>query len=119
MSHFGKPAQPFSTEAKQYLQDYILHHSVKVKLLRKDQYDRLVGMVFVRKFKLGFIPVWENVSTEMLKRGLACLYEGASAEYDDYYSDFLKNQQVAQQWKRGIWSLSNFQSPGDYKKQYK
>ena len=43
MGHFGKTPQPYSQEAKNWLSDYLLGKSVTVKLLKKDQYDRIIG----------------------------------------------------------------------------
>jgi endonuclease YncB( thermonuclease family) len=43
MGHFGKTPQPFSQEAKDWLAQYIEGQHVSVKLLKMDQYERIVG----------------------------------------------------------------------------
>lgn len=42
-AHFGKPAQPYSAEALAYLTQLVLHRDVKVEMLSKDQYSRIVS----------------------------------------------------------------------------
>jgi endonuclease YncB( thermonuclease family) len=42
-SHFGKPAQPYATESLVWLREKILGKTVYCKLLRKDQYSRIVS----------------------------------------------------------------------------
>ena len=42
--HFGKPAQPYAAESLAWLRERILGKTVYVKLLRKDQYSRIVSI---------------------------------------------------------------------------
>jgi endonuclease YncB( thermonuclease family) len=39
---FGQPGQPFHTEAKKFLSELTRNRTVRVKLLRLDQYNRAV-----------------------------------------------------------------------------
>jgi len=42
MAHFGGKSQPFSTEAKQYLEQLVLGKRVTIQILQRDQYSRAV-----------------------------------------------------------------------------
>lgn len=72
-AHFGRPAQPYSAEALSWLTDYVFGRRVRAKIHKRDQYDRIVATVFVRRFLFR-----RDVSLEMLKRGLATTYEAKS-----------------------------------------
>ena len=43
MAHFGNPAQPYAKEAFDWLTKEVTGKRVKVQLLRKDQYNRIVS----------------------------------------------------------------------------
>ncbi|CAD6574725.1 MAG: putative endonuclease lcl3 [Cyphobasidiales sp. Tagirdzhanova-0007] len=116
-AHFGKPAQPFSEEALSLLTDMVLHRNVKIEMLSKDQYARIVSMVYVRN------PIWwplrKNVSLEMLKAGLAEVYVNSGAEYGTIGKAKLEAaESKAKRKKRGMWSqkASKYESPAEYKR---
>ncbi len=73
-AHFGRPAQPYASEALAFLQSYILGRRVRAYIYKRDQYDRVVGTVWVRRF----LFFRKDVGLEMLKRGLATTYEAKS-----------------------------------------
>lgn len=74
---FGKPGQPFGEEAKQHLQSMVEHKIVHLRLLTKDQYGRGVA-----ELQTGpFWPFVKYVDQEMLKVGLAEVYQGGGAVY--------------------------------------
>ncbi|KAF7729772.1 putative endonuclease lcl3 [Apophysomyces ossiformis] len=114
-AHFGMPAQPFSTESKQFLTDMVHGRHVKVQLLKRDHYGRAVAMVNVRKppFFLS-----KNVSVEMLRAGLASIYVAQGAEYGGISSTLEKVQEKARRRRLGIWSKKSFVSPGDHKAKF-
>lgn len=112
-SHFGRPAQPFAAEALEWLKKYILHRNVRTFVYKRDQYDRIVGTVYVRRFLLR-----RNVGLEMVKRGLATTYEAKSgAEYGGLKEVYEKAEAKAKRKRRGMWSgkASAFESPREYK----
>lgn len=79
LAHFGRPEQPHAREALDFLSSYLLHRRVRVYLHRQDQYQRVVGSAYVRRawdFPLPFRR--RDVSYEMLRRGLATVYEAKS-----------------------------------------
>lgn len=49
-AHFGNPAQAHSAESLEWLKTTLLGRRMKVQLLRKDQYNRIVslGVVSIR-----------------------------------------------------------------------
>ncbi|KAI8645860.1 hypothetical protein BD408DRAFT_360839 [Parasitella parasitica] len=111
-AHFGMPAQPYSAEAKQFLTKLVLNKRVQVQLLSRDQYNRAVAMAYVRKPPLFFK---KNVSAEMLKAGLASIYVAKGAQYAGLLDQLKKYETRAKLFKRGIWSLKKYVSPGDHK----
>ncbi|KAI3343086.1 hypothetical protein F4824DRAFT_444463 [Ustulina deusta] len=112
-AHFGRPAQPFSTDALTWLSNYILGKRVHAKVYRRDQYDRIVATVHVRQFLFR-----RDVSLEMLKMGLATTYEAKSgAEFGGREEKYKAAEAVAKARKLGIWggNPKRFESPRDYK----
>ena len=103
-AHFGKPAQPYSAEALEFLRSYILGRRVRAFVYRRDQYERAVATVFVRRPPF-FLR--KDVSMELLKRGLAVVYDAKQgAEFggplmEDKYRTM---EYLAKKKKLGIWS---------------
>lgn len=103
-AHFGRPAQPYSSEALQWLRSYILGKRVWARIYRKDQYDRVVATVFVRKPPF-FLR--KDVGLEMLKLGLATTYEAKTgAEFGGpKMEQVYKNAEAAARRKgKGMWA---------------
>ncbi|KAI0125914.1 hypothetical protein BJ170DRAFT_453700 [Xylariales sp. AK1849] len=112
-AHFGRPAQPFSTEALAWLSNYVLGRRVRAKIYKRDQYDRIVATVFVRRFLIR-----RDVGLEMLKNGLATTYEAKTgAEFGGLEEKYKAAQAKAKAKKRGMWGgkPDQFESPRDYK----
>jgi len=147
MAHFGKPAQPFSQEAFELyvyilpdlrdanityllavslssLNKTLLHKSVTVELHQRDRYSRVVGTTLVRIKKFPFLVFGRkrNVSEEMLKLGLAEVYERQGAVYggDGKFQRFKELEKIAKRRKLGMWSLKNdeYESPSEYKRRH-
>ncbi|KAI0113970.1 hypothetical protein GGR51DRAFT_505005 [Nemania sp. FL0031] len=112
-AHFGRPAQPFSADALAWLNGYILGRRVRAKVYRRDQYDRIVATVYVRRFLFR-----RDVGLEMLKNGLATTYEAKTGvEFGGLEEEYRVAEAKAKAEKRGIWSgkRAHFESPRDYK----
>jgi endonuclease YncB( thermonuclease family) len=112
-AHFGKPAQPYSTEALEWLKDYILNRRVRAYIYKRDQYERVVATVFVRRSLL-----LRDVGKEMLKAGLATVYEAKmGAEFGDFEDKYRRMEEKAKKKKRGMWAgkTKDYESPRDYK----
>ncbi|KAL2024171.1 hypothetical protein VTK56DRAFT_9327 [Thermocarpiscus australiensis] len=106
-AHFGKRAQPFAAEAQAWLESYILHRRVRAFIYRRDQYERVVATVFVRRPPF-FLR--RDVGLEMLKRGLATTYEGkTNVEFGGpKMEEMYKAAEAAARKKgKGLWSAKN------------
>ena len=104
----SKTGQPYGEEAKNALENKIRGRQVKLDILDIDKYRRMVGIVY-----LG----GRNINLEMVKEG----YAEAYIEYlkDPYKKDFLKAEREARLLKKGIWSLSEYERPRDFRKRLK
>ncbi|KAI3398297.1 hypothetical protein diail_9520 [Diaporthe ilicicola] len=70
-AHFGRPAQPYASEALQWLQSSILNRYVRAHVYKRDQYERIVATIYLRRF----LFFRRDIGLEMLRRGLATTYE--------------------------------------------
>lgn len=112
-AHFGKPSQPHSEEALAWLKNYILDRRVRAYIYKRDQYDRVVATVWVRRFLFR-----RDVGMEMLKAGYATIYEAKmGAEFGAFEKKYRKAEVVAKRKKLGMWagSQKGYESPRDYK----
>jgi endonuclease YncB( thermonuclease family) len=123
LAHFGRPEQPFAREAHQWLTSYLLNRRVRAYIHRADQYQRAVASVYVRRV-LDFPPLRRrDVSYEMLKRGLATVYEAKSgAEFGGEAME--RRYKNAEWWAKlrgvGLWkdyrrNRKEWESPREYK----
>jgi|SRR5579862_6583572 len=113
LAHFGRPAQPFSNDALTWLREYIHHRRVRAYIYRRDQYDRVVATVYVRR---GLIR--RDVGLQMLKQGLATVYEAKSgAEFGAVEDKYRRAEWWAKKKRKGMWAgkSSDFESPRAYK----
>lgn len=107
LAHFGRPAQPFGQEALEFLTGYIKGRSVRAHIYRRDQYERVVGTVYMRKWGI----LRKDVGLEMLKRGLATVYEAKfGAEFGDREAEYRAAEQKAKERKVGMWAQQQQQS---------
>ncbi|TKA82854.1 hypothetical protein B0A55_00967 [Friedmanniomyces simplex] len=100
LGHFGKPTQPFGPEALEWLRESILHRYVRVRVYRRDQYERVVCMVWKRKW-----VVWRaDVGYEMLKQGWATVYEAKfGSEFGDKEEQYRAAEKRAKERGLGMW----------------
>jgi endonuclease YncB( thermonuclease family) len=93
--------------------------TVKLKLLRKDQYGRALAKVEGGR---SILPPFKkkDVSVELVRNGLATIYTGGGAEYDGNRRTLEDLQATAQKRKRGVWSQGQGMiSPEEFKRQQK
>lgn len=114
-AHFGKPAQPFSNEAKVFLQRLLVGQRVTVHLHRRDQYGRAVATLWLHRFG---VP-WTNVSLELVRAGLATLYVGSDAVPVPYLDALRRAEDRARGQRLNMWSTANYESPMAFKKRLK
>ncbi|KAI5287124.1 putative endonuclease lcl3 [Ascosphaera aggregata] len=137
LAHFGNPSQPYGAEALSFLKSYILHRRVRAYIHRPDQYGRVVATVYVNRLpfpfnnpKSGFslplpLPLWiygRDVSLQMLRRGLATVYEAKfGAEYGGERME--RKYRKAESWAKwrgiGMWAKKGrpqfFETPREFK----
>jgi len=113
LAHFGRPSQPFSQEALDWLTNYVLHRRARAYVYKKDQYDRAVATVYVWRWLLR-----RDVGLQMLRAGLATVYEAkAGAEFGELEAKYRSAEQWAKLKRKGIWggNRKDYESPRDYK----
>ena len=114
LSHFGKPAQPYGQEALDWLTSYLKGRKVRAYVQRADQYQRVVGTVYVWK---GFLR--RDVGLQMLRAGLATVYEAKTGAV--FGPGLEKKYRDAEWWakfkRKGMWASKkkDFESPREYK----
>ena len=106
-SHTG---QPFSAEAKEFLEKKIEGQKVVLKSYGMGGYNRQLAEVFINNI---------NINLEILKAGLAEVYKGKPAKGINknlYYNA----QSYAKKRHRGVWSLSSkeYKSPKQWRKEH-
>lgn len=115
MAHFGNPEQPYAREAHQWLTKYILNKYVTITVFSLDQYKRIVARAEIRNFFRK-----KDVSSEMIKQGLALVYEGKTdCQFGNKEEHYRKLELKAKKKKKGLWSQGKkLVTPGEYKKKY-
>jgi endonuclease YncB( thermonuclease family) len=88
-----------------FLTSYLTKRRVRAYIYRRDQYERVVGTVWVRKWGIR-----KDVGLEMLKRGLATVYEAKfGSEFGGLEQKYRDAEKRAKErgvgmWKeRGVW----------------
>lgn len=123
-AHFGRPEQPHSKEALEWLRSFVGQRYVRVYPYRRDQYDRVVCTVVRRRWL-----VWkQDVGLTMLKRGLATVYEAKfGSEFGTEEEAYREAEKRAKAKKVGMWhgpglvgkmlgqSSKPLESPREYK----
>jgi micrococcal nuclease len=104
----SKPGQPYGEESWKALGAKILGSRVRLDIIDRDRYKRMVGMIWIGN---------RNINLEMIREG----YAEAYVEYlkEPYRSEFMRAEMEAKSEKRGIWSLPDYERPRDFKKRLK
>ncbi|CAI9629321.1 unnamed protein product [Alternaria burnsii] len=126
LAHWGREAQPFAKEAHGWLINLIHTRRVRAYIYRRDQYDRIVAQVFVRRWFFK-----KDVGLEMLRAGLATVYEAKTgAEFGTAEEKYRAAEKKARESKVGMWAKPSFaqrlvgtssktlESPREYKNRH-
>ncbi|KAL5533079.1 LCL3 [Sanghuangporus sanghuang] len=124
LGHFGKKAQPYSSEALNWLQKMVLGKVVYCQLLKRDHYGRAVCAVMLPN---GFLSRFSTrrwglpLADEMLRVGLATVYTNKDAVYGP---GGLEGHQVieakAKKRRKGRWvDGPDIESPSEWKRRYR
>lgn len=108
LAHFGRPAQPHSAEALEWLKKQIDGRDVRIWLHRRDQYGRVVGSAFARRaggLAVGLPRSWmRDIGQDMIKAGWATVYEAKfGAEFGGKEAQYRVAEQAAKRDRRGMW----------------
>lgn len=140
----GNPPMAYADDAKEYTISKIKNKMVSVKLLRKDQYSRVVGKVVtddcypidsnspMAGVGKGVGPSASSMAMSVCKpnydhldlsmglahNGYSTMYRGGGAEYDGGKNELDREVEFAQVRRKGMWTngVENVQTPADYKK---
>ncbi|HDZ23649.1 MAG TPA: hypothetical protein ENH70_03830 [Desulfobacteraceae bacterium] len=86
-------AQPFSAEAKQYLEKLVLNKRVSLRSYGEKRYGIFWGEIFLGK---------KNINLEMIRTGYAEAYRGESPKNLDL-APYFETEKQARAAKKGIW----------------
>lgn len=113
------PSQPFAEQAQQVTSDLVLGKVVKMTLLRKDQYGRALSVMETPRNRILPFLGRQDLSEELVRRGLATIYTSGGAEYAGKRDVLEKKLKQAQLRKLGMWSLNEQErmSPAEFKRQ--
>lgn len=97
---------PFYKTSKSFLASLIFNNYVNLEITDKDKYQRFVANVFLTN--------QTNIGHEMIKNGMAWHYVKYSN--DTKMADY---QQIARDFKIGLWQDNNPEAPWEYRKNQK
>jgi len=87
-------SQPFSIQAKEFLENQVLNQTIQIEKIGKDKYSRTLAYIFKNS---------SNINELLLLNGLATLYY---YETDSYYKTLKKAEKFAQTSQLGLWKQS-------------
>lgn len=103
--------QPLYGESIKFLSGLILNKEVIIESFGKDKNGRVEGMIFLEKL---------NVNVEMVRRGMAEIYEPVRSNPSAYKSEYVKQlndaESAAKSEKLGIWGDPSYTSPYQFRR---
>lgn len=96
--------QPYGDKSKEYLSGLIAGKEVAVEVKGKDQYKRILGVVYLGD---------TNINAEMIRAGYAWNYKYSKDKY------YIKLQEKAKAEKKGLWKDKNAVDPWEWRKENK
>jgi endonuclease YncB( thermonuclease family) len=101
----NKSGQPYGDEAWHALESKIANQQVRVEVMDRDRYGRLVSIVWLGN---------RNINREMVTDGWAWAYR----QYLDspHASEYINAEEQARASKLGLWKQSNPQPPWEFRK---
>ena len=105
----GQPGQPYSEQAKKYLERLVLNKVVDIKSYGIGSYNNILGVIYLDG---------KNINLEMVKAGLAEVYRGR-APHKFPLLPYWQAEKEARDDKRGMWSLGDeYVSPKTWRKMH-
>lgn len=105
----NKINQPYGIESKEFINNLIKGKSVTLKIYATDPFGRSLSEIFLEKL---------NVNLKMIDSGMAEVYKGKMEKNFDI-TPYIEAEKKAKKEKVGIWSLSNYQSPKEFRTTHK
>lgn len=104
----NKPGQPYGDEAWHALEDKIAYQHVRVEVMDRDRFGRLVSVVWLGN---------RNINKEMVADGWAWAYR----QYLDrpHASEYLRAEELARVQRIGLWRQNNPQPPWEFRRMLK
>jgi len=104
----SKPGQPYGEESLHALQSKVYKKKVRLDIIDIDRYRRMVSVIWLGN---------RNINLEMVREGYAEAYR----EYlkGPSRSQFINAERQAMAERNGIWGLSNYERPSDFRKRLK
>ena len=101
----SKPGQPYGEAAFQALKGKVVGKTVRIEIIDKDRYKRMVSVVWLGE---------RNINREMVKEGWAWAYR----QYLDrpHASEYIGDEEEARRRKLGLWKDSNPTPPWEFRK---
>ena len=104
----GKPGQAMGNEAREYLNGMVKGKKIELRQVDLDPYNRPVVELFDKE---------TNINLRLVEEGYAEVYRGKTKRFDK--APFLEAEEKAKKAKKGIWALSQYQSPKDFRQEQK
>lgn len=101
----SKPGQPYGEEAEKALRNKVLGKTVRMEIMDKDRYKRMVSIIYLDN---------RNINQEMVSEGWAWAYR----QYLErpHASEYIDAEEQARKQKLGLWQQSNPQPPWEFRK---
>ena len=103
-----QPGQPYGNESWRALEEKIMGQTVSVDIIDIDKYRRLVGIIWL---------AGRNINLEMIREGYAEVF--VEFVRPPYRAPFLEAEREAKAARRGIWSISGYERPVDFRRRTK
>lgn len=110
--------QKYGNEAKLFAEKKLLNKVINLKILSKDRYNRVLGIVYNQ----GSITTKQiDIAEELLQEGLAVVYRQGGATYGGKKDIYEKLEKQAIEKQKGIWSdgPQQVELPSVYKQKLK
>ena len=113
----------YSQEALAWLTNFLMHRRVWVRLYREDQYNRVVGTAYVRRW----LFFRQDVGLQMLREGMATVYDaktGVEFGGDEVEKKYRASEAWARRLRKGLWKdektwwgkeKAGWETPREYK----
>lgn len=111
---YGSKGQKYGPIAMKFAHTKLHSKKVKVKLLSRDQYGRVIGQV---SYNEGFSR--KDIAEELMKNGLAVVYRQKGGTYPNKLEYWEALENYAKTKRVGLWMEKVIELPSEFKKKVK